>query len=294
MIDTNLEKQGGAHKKVFIMSPQMQSTVSRLLTNVWLGQGQSGKAEVEIEGGWRLMTYRDIPILPTSSCMPRGRMTTITTATGTAAGTVPGGTFYIALAPVTIDGEQMIGDVTTATGGGSIDVTFTPYPGVYNYKIYAGTTDIDLHLIGVVPAQTYDLAGTPVSEVAGFTITDPFDTAPLPKLLLIAPDGVLDGINTPTVSVKHFNDVPIDNATHTPGVDTPQNIMLLDLDKYQGLGKLPYTNTGGDRFNGLVTVVPMALTDDFISFLIRSYCALCPSFEMTSIVSRGWKVRDIV
>ena len=34
MIDRNLIKQGAAHRKVFLMSPQMLSKVSRLLTNV--------------------------------------------------------------------------------------------------------------------------------------------------------------------------------------------------------------------------------------------------------------------
>jgi hypothetical protein len=80
-------------------------------------------------------------------------------------------------------------------------------------------------------------------------------------------------------------DVPI---VATGGI-FPETVMLWDLDKYQGLGKLPYTNSGGDRFQGLVTMVPLAVTDDNLPFLIRTYAALCPSFEVTSVMSKGWR-----
>jgi hypothetical protein len=69
-----------------------------------------------------------------------------------------------------------------------------------------------------------------------------------------------------------------------------EQIFLWDLDEFQGLGRLPYTNEGGSRFNGLVTIEDLAKTDDFLPFLIKSYCAVAPSFEATSSVYRGLKV----
>jgi hypothetical protein len=97
---------------------------------------------------------------------------------------------------------------------------------------------------------------------------------------------VLDDITTPTVDGT-ADDYPI---VATGGV-TPESVLLWDLDKYQGLGKVPYTNTGGDRFNGLVTMQPLAITDDNIPFLIRTYCVLCPSFEGTSVLARGLRTK---
>jgi hypothetical protein len=61
------------------------------------------------------------------------------------------------------------------------------------------------------------------------------------------------------------------------------------LDKYQGLGKVVYTNMGGDKFQGLVTLEPLAKDDDNIPFMLRSYMASIPSYEGTSALSKGWR-----
>lgn len=83
------------------------------------------------------------------------------------------------------------------------------------------------------------------------------------------------------------NDVPYTGTTVT---NPPETIFFWDLDEYQGLGKLPYTNEGGSRFNGLVTFEDLAKTDDFLPFMLKSYCALADSFEKTSSIIRGLKV----
>jgi hypothetical protein len=276
MIDQNIEKQGAAHVKCFLMSPKMQSAVSRLLTNVRLQQGNAGTATVEISGGWRLETYRNIPILPVSSMgSSRRKMGAITAASGT--------TNYFRVAIITYDGESEASDVIQGGSSSSVTLNWAAEDGAFYYKIYAGSTEATLKLVAVIPAQTYDGIGTYQAEVAGVTISgNPI--LPNQPLTLIAPAGIT-ALTTPTITDKLAQDVPF---VATGGV-VPETVMLWDTDKYQGLGKVPYTNQGGDRFNGLVTIEPLAKTDDFVQFLIRTYFALCPSWEATSVISRGWR-----
>jgi hypothetical protein len=279
MIDANMEKQGANHKKVFLMSPQMQSLISRLLTNVRLQQG-GPSATVEIDGGWRLESYRNIPILPVSSMNSKKRkMGTVAAASGT--------TNYFRVAVVTYDGESEASDSVQAGTAAGAGLTWTPEPGAFYYKVYAGASATTLKLVSIVPAHTYDVIGTYAGEVAGVTFTtDP--TLPNPTATLVAPSGVLTGVVAgDAVKPGMQGDVPL---VSTGGV-VPEEIVLWDLDKHQGLGKVPYTNSGGDRFQGLVTVVPLAVTDDNLPFLLRTYFALCPSFEATSVISKGWRTR---
>jgi len=290
MIDVNLEYQGGNHKKVLLMSPKMQSLVSRLLTNVRLNQGTAGGlTPVEIEGGWRLSAYRDIPILPVSGMAPRGKMGALTPATATSGGTIAADTYQFRVAYVDYNGESEASDrASQATTGSASTLTlaWAAVPGAFYYKVYAfkGTSGINEKLVAVIPAQTYDSAGTFVADVTGCVFTTNPGAAN-PTLTLSATGGVLAG---PTASVPAGmqNDLPL---VSTGGVK-PETVILWDLDKYQGLGKVPYTNSGGDRFQGLVTMVPLAVTDDNLPFLIRSYMALCPSFEATSAIHRGLRV----
>jgi hypothetical protein len=276
MIDQNIEKQGSAHAKCFLMSPKMQSAVSRLLTNVRLQQGSAGTATVEISGGWRLETYRNIPILPVSSIgSGKRKMGAITAANGA--------TNYFRVAVVTYDGESEASDVIQGGSASSAALNWAAEDGAFYYKIYAGSAEATLKLVAIIPAQTYDGIGTYQAEVAGVAINGN-PTLPNQPLTLVAPAGVT-AISAPTITDKLAQDAPF-VAT---GGSVPEAVALWDLDKYQGLGKVPYTNQGGDRFNGLVTIEPLAKTDDFVSFLIRTYFALCPSWEATSVISRGWR-----
>jgi hypothetical protein len=274
MIDRNIEKQGASHNKCFLMSPKMQSYVSRLLTNVRLNQGNAGTATVEIAGGWRLETYRNIPILPESSFGSNKRkMGAVSALSGT--------TNYFRVSVITYDGESEASDVIQGGSAGGVSLNWAAEDGAFYYRVYAGATEATLKLVAVIPAQTYDGIGTYQAEVAG-VVFNGNPLLPNQPLTLVAPAG-LTAITNPTVSDKLASDVPL---VATGGV-VPECVALWDLDKYQGLGKVPYTNQGGDRFNGLVTIEPLAKTDDFMSFLIRTYFALCPSWEATSVMTRG-------
>jgi len=290
-IDKNLRYQGGQHKKVLLMSPEMQSLVSRLLTNVRLNQGVGGgSSTVEIEGGWRLMAYRDIPILPIAGMSPQGKMGALGSATAASGGLIAADTYNFRVAYVDYNGESEASDSKSQVTTGATStatISFTAVSGAFYYKIYCykGASSIAEKLVAVIPAQTYDSAGSFVADVTGCVFTTNPGAAN-PTLTLSATGGILTG-PTASVNAAMANDIP---QVATASV-MPESVILWDLDKYQGLGKVPYTNAGGDRFQGLVTMMPLAITDDNLPFMIRSYLALCPSFESTSIMMRNLRVR---
>ena len=292
MIDANIRKNGAGHNKVLMMSPEMQSLVSRLLTNVRLMQGNAGTlGHVEINGGWRLATYRDIPILPVADMGSGTRaeqMGTVTLNTS-GTGTVPAGKYFFQVSAVTLDGETLASAEVTDTLSGSTSSCKLTWDAVENasyYKIYCSKATATEKLVAVIPACTYDSTGTYVSDVTGVEFTtDP--SVKNPALKLVA-SGTFD---QPSITASVTDAMADDLPLVATGSVAPETVMLWDLDKYQGLGKVPYTNAGGDKFGGLVTMTPLAITDDNIPFMIKSYLALCDSFEATSYMIRGLRTK---
>jgi len=269
MIDKSNRKGGAKHKRAFVMSPEMLSLVSQLLTNVRLNQGLAGTmSQVEINGGWRLNAYRDIPIVESTATSPRTTMGTVTSATATTGGTIADGTHYFKVSKVTLNGEELaFAKSQAASGGGTSTITlsFADQTDALRYKIYYGTVQNAETLIKVVNADTFDGNGTPTGRTTGVTLTTV-------------------AVDTATVGTHMTSDLAYEQDT---GHAVPETVFLWDLDPIQGLGKMVYTNSGGSNFDGLVTTTPLAQTDDFLPFLIKSYTALTPAFEATSCVNRG-------
>lgn len=298
MIDANMDYQGIDHKKAFVMSPQMLSKFSQLLTNVRLNQGLNGAmSQVDVPGGWRLNAYRDVPIIVTSAIRPRTAMGTVTPSTATSGGFIADATTrYAMVSAVTINGEQLASAEITMAGGSSANTNtlvldFTPVSGAYRYKVYVGTASGGAKTLkAVIPAKVYDANGTITASTTQTLIASQIsiasDTAGLTTTITFMSDPNTAFAMVPT---GMQSDVPLTGTIATG--DIPESIFLWDLDEYQGLGCLPYTNEGGARFNGLVTIEDLAVTDDFLPFLIKSYCALADSFEATSSVVRGLKVK---
>ncbi|MBD3278026.1 MAG: hypothetical protein GF388_06990 [Candidatus Aegiribacteria sp.] len=272
MIDLSNEKQGSQHDRVFVMSPRMLSKVSQLLTNVRLTQGLSagGMSQVEVNGGWRLNAYRDIPIIESGSTRPQGTMGSITLADSGSGGAITDATYYFRVSYVGWNGESLASaeNSISTTNADDITVSWSAETGAMFYKIYCATSSGSEKLVRVISAFNYDASGTISSDVTEYVFTSD-------------PDSSDDSVTTAMES-----DVPLVSTGGVP----PEYLMLWDLDKYQGLGKFPYTNAGGSRFRGLVTAEDLAKTDDFLPFLIKTYGALCPSFEETSVVWRGYRV----
>lgn len=270
MIDNNSRKQGAHHKKAIIMSPEMLSKVSSLLENVRLMQGLtgSGLTQIEINGGWRLNAYRNIPIIETTFTRPQEQTGAIGHTEPTTGGSVPANTYYFYVSHVSYNGEQLASDpiaVTTTGATSVINLTWTAEANALQYRIYCGLSAADATLVKVISAFTYDGAGTITGDVVGHTFT-----------------------TNPTVaSSEVIGTASLDKPYVVTGGVPPESVWLWDLDKIQGLGKFAYTNTAGSKFNGLVTVEELAKTDDELPFLIKTYGALVPSFGDSSYVTRG-------
>ena len=266
MIDRNVSKQGAKHNRVFVMSPYMASRLSQLLVNTNVRLNVEAR-EVEIKGGWVVESYRGIPIIVSSACRPTGAKMSLTVTGVTGSGF--SANHYFRIAPVTWDGEQIASDEKTLTVSSDTKdakLDWTAYPGAISYKIYAGATSGALKLIRVIPAFTYDGDGTITGNVTTITLSSPDKGS--------------------EVTSAQANDVPLVATGNVP----METVFLWDLDKYQGLGKFPYTNSGGSKMNGLVTITPLAQTDDDLPFLIKTYGALCPAFEATSVMYRGLRI----
>lgn len=292
MIDVSNSKGGRAHRRAFIMSPQMLSHFSRLLTNVRAVQEAigDGMKEVEIGGGWRLMAYRNIPIIESSSIRNTATMGTVTPTTATSGGTIADDTYYFKVSKITQEGESLAIATSQVAGGGNtstITLTWAADANAFRYKIYCGLTQHEEVLVSVIAGDTYDATGLLVANVTTVTFsTTPSTVNPTisaPAALLLAAG---TGAKVPT---QMRSDIPFekDGATH----DVPEVVALWDLDPIQGLGKLVYTNTGGGNFGGLVTTEELAKIDDWLNFLVKTYGALTPSFDATSVWHRGLRTK---
>lgn len=290
MIDASNTKGGAPHQRVFRMSPQMLSLFSRLETTVRKTKELDGNAFgiIEVPGGWRLATYRGIPIVETTNTRPIETMRpTVTLGQVATGGGLSDGTYYVQVAPITYEGEQLAKAESSivVNGGGAaqyitiqLSAAHTDANGNNNcfaYKIYVSQTSGTETLNKIVPAFTYDSNNAPVALTTAFN----GDASNKIRITSLTPTAA----NVPTLMQ---NDVPL---VSTGGI-SPEIINLWDIDPIQGLGKLPFTNTKGSAFKGLVTTEPLAKTDDFLQFLLKSYTALCPSFEATSYWSRGHRV----
>ena len=299
MIDSNITKGGAAHRRAFLMSPQMLSKVSRLLTNVRLNQGLSagGLSTIDIPGGWRLQAYRDIPIIQSTQCRATGQVVGLAlTPAGTSSGLGGATTLYVMVSAITWSGETLASAeasqaITTAD---TLKIAWTAYTGAFLYKIYvsntAGGGSHAETLICVVPGMLYDGDGTPEDEV----ISVQFSTNPAtynPTILQMNDTNVgsaatLGGI-VPTVTLSVTAATSLDKPLVATGGVPPEVVFFWDLDEIQGMGKFAYTNTAGSRFGGLVTMEPLAKTDDNLPFLVKTYGTMIDSWEATCTISRN-------
>jgi hypothetical protein len=275
MIDRSNRAGGTLHERAFIMTPEMLSKVSQLLTNVRLNQGLNGNfSQVDINGGWRLNAYRDVPIIQSTFTSGYGA-TTMGTVTASSGGTTGGGfsdgTYYFRIAAVTTSGEQMASAQSSVTlsGGTStqkVTLSFSAVADALSYKVYGTSTSglATTKLIDMVTAYTYDGNGT-----VGAAITST-------SVLSLTPTAAVSGMT---------NDFPL---TATANANS-EIILLVDFDKYQGMGKFAYNNPGG-REGGIISTKPLYNNDAGEIFLVYTHGAIVNSFDATSVISRGWAV----
>jgi hypothetical protein len=289
LIDANLTKGGAGHRRVFGMSPQMLSVLSRLETTVRKTDDVKGGAFgiIDVAGGWRLQTYRGIPIIETTATRPIEQMRPTVTLAGDAGGlglgTLSNGTYYVQVAPITWEGEQLASTeqaVTLSAGTAvqrikiTLSAIHTNAAGdvnVYAYKIYLSTTTKTETLNKIVSAYVYGSDGTVTAVTTAFNGKTGYDIY------------ITDTTPDASVTTAQAADIPL---VATASVN-PEIVYFWDLDPIQGLGKMVYASTGGSQYGGLVTVQELYQIDDYLHFLIKTYGALVPAYEATSAWVRG-------
>lgn len=154
---------------MFLMSPEMVSTVADTLTNQ-----QRFMGEIEVAAGLIVPTYRDVPMVKTSFLSPRSiQMGTVATATATSGGTLAAATYsYVVTAVIARYGEILPSvEVSQTTTGSTSTVTLsfsTPTNTPDNappilYKVYRSTSTGNETLLGVVDA--FDTTGAAVTSI---------------------------------------------------------------------------------------------------------------------------------
>lgn len=276
MIDASNRQGAGRHRRAFIMSPEMHSLFSSLLTNVRNVQGVvNGTAQVNIGGGWVLDAYRNIPIIE-SSFVPGALSATMGTVTATSGGTTGGsfsnGTYYFRVDAITVNGPTMASAESSVTlSGGTatqqINLAFTAIPDAIAYRVYYSTTTglADMAMIDWRAANTYDSAGTIGAAVTSIPILSATATARVPT-----------GLST---------DRPLTAVGGVRG----EEIYLINFDAVQGLGAFALINKGSAG-NGLISMKPVYPSDAGLPFLLYTHGAVVPAYEASSVVSRGWRV----
>lgn len=249
---------GAEHDKwMFLMSPHMQSKVSGLQSRL-----RRESPKVDVKGGFRLNTYNDIPIAPSSYCKPSGTMGTVTAADdATAGGLVATKTYRWKVAPVTTYGEQAASaEVSHTTGGGitSVKLSFSAFSGARLYKIY----------------RTVDGGGAGTEVFCATTSAFTYD-----------------GNGTVTGNVVDYVDITADAGLGVPFSDVPitindEVVALVDLNKENGIQLISLVNEEGQALTNLIQYIELAKTKSSKDFLLESFQALAVKGEKYSAWAR--------
>jgi hypothetical protein len=244
-------------RKVFVMSNSMISKVSALQTLV-----QRNVPEVEFEGGFRMATYRGVPLVPSSFTAPASTTTSPTpTATASSGGSLTDATtYYYRISSVTMYGEQLVGGEGSATAASpnlTIDLSWTADSNAKLYKIWRGTSSgvANMQLLTVIAAKTYDSSGAVSGSVTSFSD---------------------DGSYTA-------------NSNITPLTTGGEVIFLVNLDERRGLTFKSLISELGEPVDNLLRYVELARTKSAYEYLIETFGAVQVPWAKLHYQIRGVK-----
>lgn len=256
MIDAAEQHRGTQDDtKVFIASQQMISLISGLQTKI-----QRQVQTVEFEGGFRMETYRGIPLVPSSFVRPAGTTTSPTpSGTATAGGTLANDEYFYAISSVTMYGEQLVGveeSTTTASTNNSVTLTWTADANARLYKIWRGTATGELYLLCVIAAKTYAADGSVSGNVTSF---------------------IDNGSYTVNTAIR-----PLEAGEEC--------IFLANLDPQRGAALIGALSPLGDAVDNFVTFTQLAITRSTFDYMIESFTALKVPYPQLHAVARRVRI----
>lgn len=241
--------------KVFIATPQMISRISALQTKM-----SRESQDVEFEGGFRMRTYRGVPLYPSGFLKPASTTTSpAVTATKAAGGSLADDEWFYAISSVTQFGEQLVGTVdsdTTETTNNTVNLTWTADSNAMLYKVWRGTSAGTLQLLTTIKAKTYDSSGAVTGSVESFSDT---------------------GALTPNSAI-----LPLSTGHET--------LMLVNLSEERGINMLGMMNPLGDTTPNWLTYVPLSIRKSAFEYMIEAFIAAKCPYPRLHVIGRRAKL----
>lgn len=248
MLDQAIAKATGyrgvrGDPKLWVMGQRMRQIVDGLQTRV-----QIPLTQVELaDGKIRMNAYDGIGILESDYIVPAATSTSPSDMTDTAAagGAMADGDYAYQIASVTMEGEQVAAaataGATTETTNNSVDLAWTADANALLYMIFrqVGGTG-EFNLIDIIPALTYDAAGTVNGAVE--TYSD-------------------EGALTP-------------NANIEPLAAGEQNILLANVNPRRGITFMGKVDDMGRPLDRIFSFVELARTKDTFDYMLKGYLSL--------------------
>jgi len=231
--------------KVWIMSTRMKQVVDGLQTKVQIPLTESVLAEGRIV----MANYANVPMLESDYIAPASGATSSPTATAAPAsgGALIDDEYFYVISSVTAYGEQVAGgedSATTSTTNNTVDLSWTADAGALLYMIFRGlaTGNANLKLLDVIPALTYDAAGTVNGSVEAYSDDGSIDTG--------------SGATLPDIQ-------PLSTGE--------ENILLANYNPRRGGAYLGKIDDMGRQTDRLFSFVELARVKDTFDYMLKGY-----------------------
>lgn len=232
--------------KLWIMGTRMKQIVDGLQSKV---QIPLTEAVLEVADGKIVMAaYDNIPILESDYIVPLDTTTSpAATATKAATGSLVDDEYFYVISSITMYGEQVAGtenSETTETTNNLVNVTWTADSNAVLYMIWRGLTtgNANMRLLDIIPALTYDGAGTVSGTVETY-----------------ADDGSRD-TNTGAL----LQDLQ-------PLSSGEQNILMVNYNPNRGAAFLGKIDDMGRPTDRLFSFVELARVKDTFDYMLKGY-----------------------
>lgn len=281
MIDAITDREG--IPGFFTMSTAMLSSLGRIhfATQRFLDK-------VEIEGGIKLLSYRDIPIYATSFIgSDRAWTGSTVTATKIAGGSLADNTYFYKVSAVLRSGETLPCtevNATTETTNNSVKLVWSA-PAVANsvrlYKIYRSTTTNTETLLTVIPGVAYSAAGDILNTMNMADVIEFRDLGVAGSMVVSYADQRVTG----------YNYVPAGAKASEKVLGAGESDIYLISTSAPGIDDGEYGDACAMRVLKEFGYMPLAKISDVDNFLIVGYEALT-MVEQFSAKVRGAKLAD--
>ena len=230
--------------KVWIMGTRMKQIVDGLQSKVQIPLTEAVLADGKIT----MAAYSNVPILESDYIAPASTSTSpAVSAAAAAGGSLVDDEYFYVISSVTAYGEQVAGtedSATTATTNNTVDLTWTADANALLYIIWRGlaTGNANMKLLDIIPALTYDSAGTVSGAVEAYSDDGSIDT----------------GAGTSLKAVK-----PLSTGE--------ENILLANYNPSRGGAFLGKIDDMGRQTDRLFSFVELARVKDTFDYMLKGY-----------------------